>query len=1463
MNRWTRLRRVLLGTAAVLAVLCIAVLIAGHFYLRSSRVAQDVQEQLQAALGVPAEVGSAHVGLAGDTVVRDLRLIDEGDHEPFLRVGQAAADLSVLRYLIGGRVPRRIDLRDAHLRLRFDRDGKLLTRLHGVSQPSAIGGGPLPALDLRNASITIEQEGRPDFTLQGISLTLKRSEGENLTGVIDDPAWKPIEMTGHVGSTGDFSITLSSKGLALTHAMLRSLPLVQPALWARIQLDGPSVPLKFTLASSTKAGGDKSASPGVSYKLAFDHLRITLPQTDRPALVASPVHGELEGNENGFRLTGAVRDHYWGNWAVSAGLVAKTGVIKVELHTPDVVVDQKKLEAVPYVPKSVWQQVRANGETAVDVQVNLSTHKPDVHYRVDLKVKQATVYVSSIDLQATSATGEVIVEDNRVLLRNVTGATAGGTIATSGDLDFAVEPNRLKFNVDARGLALKDLPKKWDLPAQLDGKLTGKANLVVTLRDGNPETSGSGAGRIEDVKLVGLPAKPIPLELSTDGKRIRLTPQSPLVHILLYAAAPEVTTVPMMVIKRQGDKETRRQGDLQPGRLVGQAVSGLGTAVNWVAGSTSEVLRRFGEMNRPAKPGGTPLYLNANLSLTDVDLADLLRRLNVMLPFEVAGRLSFNMKVGIPVNTTRDFRAYRLDGSVILSHLSVAGVPMENVRAGVNYQKGVLRLDKLTGNLGKGSFQGNASVQVVPRGNLSVDLAVKDLPTADVLQPIPALSGKASGTVSFTVRAGVPLDRLREVAAWTGTASLSVPVLNVVGLVLRNFSTGLTLVRGAALLSDLRGEVQGGQLSGSGSLSLTGMQRFQSDLKLAGLDVRRLTTLLPASWTSLPNSGAVTASAELRGTLTPLNVTASGKLTSGAIQVVGARFDRLALDWTLDDRVAKVSNLKAALYRGEVTGTATAPLTGRSPGRLDLKINNVDLLALAGSLGGLPFKVEGRVSGTAKGQYVPPKDGAKEKTGAWTAEMDVSASTLKLQNVPVEKLHGKLDYRDGKAEYQLEGNALGGKLRIDGKLPPEPMGAAGRTDGRLRIEGVRMSRLWRALGLRRRLGSMYGVLSVDLPFRIERPSLRPVGQGQFEIRDLAHRGSELTDSLRGNIVLTGEGVFLRNVEAELAGGVLRAGVAYRFRAGSRSAFTLSLSQVESSRLLGDQFKDTLQGPISLELRGSLGREWRGAGSLEMARGKVFGVEVSEWRVPLDFTYAPGAGRGELLVRDSSAQVGQGRARLATTFNWNDHMRLEGSLQMFDAGLRSLAGLLGDVTTYAQGRVTGRFDFGGGEIHSVNDLTGNLQATLREAQALQLPILSPITPFLLPGQGSTTFRSGDVRARLANGVWRISQMTLENNLAKLIIQGTITVQGRLDLNVVGRTNSLGGLDPVLLRILARRLPPFGPVPVGLIFQVTEFLSNRVVHLRITGTTKAPQVQVEALRLLSEEAVRFFLSRTLLP
>ena len=372
------------------------------------------------------------------------------------------------------------------------------------------------------------------------------------------------------------------------------------------------------------------------------------------------------------------------------------------------------------------------------------------------------------------------------------------------------------------------------------------------------------------------------------------------------------------------------------------------------------------------------------------------------------------------------------------------------------------------------------------------------------------------------------------------------------------------------------------------------------------------------------------------------------------------------------------------------------------------------------------------------------------------------------------------------------------------------------------------------------------------------------------MRDLKWRQNDLAESLIGDIRLGADGVSLRDGGAEFAGGLLRFALSYRWGARDRGWFSVNLSRAESSRLLvfeeaegTSSMKEAFQGPLDLHLRGNLGAEWRGGGEVVLSRGKVWGVEVTDLRVPVDFSFVPAQGQGELMLRESSAQLGHGRGQLRAAITWDDTMRVEGTMRFFDASLRSLAGVVGDVSTYAQGRVSGRVEFGGSDMRSINDLTAQVQATLTEAQAMQMPILNLLTPYLLPGQGGTTFRNGELRARLTNGVWRIQQLTLESPLVHLILQGTLTVQGRLDLDVVAQTSTLGGLNPVLVRVILTKLPPVGPVPVGLILQATELLSNRVIRVRITGTTKMPRVQVEPLRVLSEEAVRFFLLRTVLP
>src|SRR5262249_34168676 len=124
-----------------------------------------------------------------------------------------------------------------------------------------------------------------------------------------------------------------------------------------------------------------------------------------------------------------------------------------------------------------------------------------------------------------------------VRLRGVTGRAAGGTIATEGDLDFRGDASRLNFCVEVRGLGLRRLPASWGLPAQVDGKLTGRADLAVTVRDGKTELRGSGRGEVSDASLAGFRARgPIPLILKADGRRLNYSSPSPWIQTLLFAA---------------------------------------------------------------------------------------------------------------------------------------------------------------------------------------------------------------------------------------------------------------------------------------------------------------------------------------------------------------------------------------------------------------------------------------------------------------------------------------------------------------------------------------------------------------------------------------------------------------------------------------------------------------------------------------------------------------------------------------------------------------------------------------------------------------------------------------------------------------------------------------------------------------------------------------------------------------
>ncbi|HEV3262578.1 MAG TPA: AsmA-like C-terminal region-containing protein [Gemmataceae bacterium] len=1215
MKRWRRFFLIIL----VILVVAVVALELGRRYLLSRRVGAAVAERLEAAYGGRVEVGDVDVGLGG-TDIHDLTLYEEGNgagEEPWAVIKEVRANVSILD-LLGGAEPGELTLDGAAVTLRFDRDGRLLTRL-----PTSRGAtGELPAVDIQHGRVTLRQEGRPDLVVSDIDAEL-RSEGDRL------------------------------------------------------------------------------------------------------------------------RLTGTLAEPAWGNATLEALLDRKTGEAAVTLKVPRTHVTQDMLSNLPLVSPAVWQEVQAEGDTPVEFTLRSDAKTKGAHYHVALNPEETMVHVAAIDLRAAQAHGRVVIEDGVVKLRDVQGRMAGGTITTSGDLDFRATPQRLDFKVSVDGAEVSRLPPSWlaSLPHGVEGILTGQANLQVTLGKAGPRTNGTGQGVIKNARIGGQPAEPIRIELHGNGKGFRLTS-------LREPGSEGVAPA------RAGNRD-----DFFPAWAANRLIAAVVRVIQ-VTHDTGKAA--LGLVHQPPPKPGTkpsPRYLEVNLAMHDVNVEEFVRGLNLQLPFPVAGRLSFRLQAAFPLDTPKDAKTYRLDGTAAAPWLTVADLRMQQVRATIAYRDGVLRLTQFRGRApaayrpavgppASGGFDGTARVQVVPTGDLTAKVTLDEIPLDRVASLVPGTAAQAAGVLSGSVEVQAPSARLKEVTAWFASGSVIARGVRAYGWALDIAATDVRLKEGELTLSGLRGVIQNTPVTGSGHLRLAAPYAYGGKLSLPPSDVASLGRLYPGFQPPVPVDGRIEATADVEGTLSP-----------------------------------------------------------------------------------------------------------------FTAKMDLRAPQLRVQGIPAERLHGSLDYGMQGVAYRLTGEALGGRFDLDGKLPPaEPRQAEPAPDGHLRIQGARLGRLGPALDPASFLGPLRGLLDLELTFRHQGPDRSPVGSGLVVLRRLRWGTTVLADRLASDLLLTPQELRLRNLAGTLAGGSLRGQAVLNFHSRERSWCSIALDRGEASRLLAPWpvLADNIQGPVDLRLRGTFGKPWMGSGELDLGQGRAWGIEVVDWRLPFDWVLAPRHGRGRVDVHDTVAQMARGRLSGRGRLGWGEGTRLQAQVQLFQLDLESLARQLADSGQTGTGRITGRLDFSGTDVRSWDDVTATLEASLAQTQAFQFPVLNALAPYVFPGQSPAAAGTGEVRARLDRGIIRVQRLALDVRQLPVFIQGTITLQGRLDLDATVN-NSRPGQNLILPRLLGDRFSPSAPLPVGILTQATNLLARQLLHFRVTGTVHSPAVRIEPLPLLSEGALRFFLNR----
>lgn len=1238
-----------------------------------------------------------------------------------------------------------------------------------------------------------------------------------------------------------------------------------------IDMHGAELYLRFDAKGNLLTHLPSSKEHAARYpSLRLDGGKLTLDQEGRPPMVIQNVAGELTPGDQAFQIKGSVTDPYWGDWALQGTFDLKAGDYAATLDSSDVAVTPEKLKALPFIPAKVWREVEAEGHTPARVVFHYRKEPHLSHYRVDLEPKSADwIKVPSIHLLATRVGGKIAVDDNVVKLNDVTGQVAQGTMSVTGDLDFRGAVDKLQFGVKVNGLVLSELPRQWGVQkkADINGKLTGSADLVLLIDDKGVQTRGKGEGIINEARWGQINFQPIHLELYATGKGFgfrqksqvgRNTLQSLAVLAILAAAAPA----------EQAPAPEANDWLLHPERALTAVPEAVGYATNRMVDGASAVLNRLNRWSKPLAPGEQPALLEADLGLENVDLTLLVKQAGLKLPFDLTGRLSFQMHVGIPIDTPRDLKAYRLRGTATFPTLNVAGFAMADVKAKVHYANGVLDLQDLSGRVPQpprpgapataGTFSGKARYEVVPEGTLSADLRVQDVPLDGALDAVPGAAGQAAGILSGTVNASVPAAKVRDPAAWRASGSLSAPEVRLYGLTLKGFAADLGLAGGRATVSGLKANLEGAPITGSAEARLTGNWPFQAKLDLGKLDLGAVEHMVPSVRPPFTVAGTVRLTATADGTLQPVNVNARGTASADGLTVEGVKVDSLSFNFSEGAKGLSLQKIEAKLYEGQITGSAVVPMRPAQPGQVDLSVKGVDVRQLARSLPRMPVRLEGKVDGSVTGKI---SAAAPDKPRAVNTDIKLTAPLLRVQGIPAQKLNARVEYRAGAADYRLTGETLGGTFHLQGKLPPRNQAkpaAAPAPDGRLEVRGVRLRRLWAALRLRS-LSSLGGVASLTLNYRHEGPDRLPVGTGQFEITGVTWADRDLDDMVRGDLVLTGEALELRNISGNLGrGGTLRARLAVPLTARRTGSFSVTLRGVEASDVLlpYPDLADQIKGPLDVHLYGRLGPEWYGGGTVVLTQGRVFGVRVNEWRVPLEFRYGPSSGNGEVHVRGSHASLAQGRADTELTYSWGAGGRLSGGMRFYEVNLAGLLGPESEFSSYASGRLSGRVEFGGYDVRSVNDVTATVDARLGQTQAYQVPVLRQLTPFL--GMGQTgTFTSGQLRGTLSRGVFRVQRFALTGNYVQLFMEGTVTTAGLLNLNALARTGVLGASGP-LAAVFGPRFAAAAAIPASVLSAGAVLLAGQVVRFHLGGTVRSPVIQIQPLSSLTEEAFRFFLA-----
>ena len=597
-------------------------------------------------------------------------------------------------------------------------------------------------------------------------------------------------------------------------------------------------------------------------------------------------------------------------------------------------------------------------------------------------------------------------------------------------------------------------------------------------------------------------------------------------------------------------------------------------------------------------------------------------------------------------------------------------------------------------------------------------------------------------------------------------------------------------------------------------------------------------------------SGIANAKIEFGGDLTTLEWQTSGNVAITAPRVDGQRLRDIEANWTHSGN--DWAGSKAVI--NAFGGTIELKELVAAPARISVEIADIKASELT-SLAALPVELTGTLSGDAS---------LNEWSLAETrwAELNLTGVSAVVGSAEFGDVSAKAELRKQKLTYSLGGRLLNGKLTSEGEADLSTISETGLQDLSFPLEvqltNGSLNDLYRRSPSLTSLRPLLGTVSANAEVVVRLDSA-PTGQGTIRVNDLTWNNELLTREVSTVASLTNDSLQFDNLRVDLKQGEVSGRATLPLAANATGSYQIDVRQFDLQRFIEIVVSDAPSGVGTLDARisGQIGRSVSGQGSLAINRSEVLGLSGRTFRVPVRFQIEPQQQSGRVEFRQSRFQLFGGNVSGRAALEFGRSLNFSTDLRVSRLDTEKLFSTVAGFDDSGQGDLSGRFILRGTAIRSLRDLQGSFTGELDRAQAFQLPLLDTLTTPLGGNQLQTReFDSDEIDLRLNAGKIEVRQLNLSNSLAKVAISGNVFVDGRLDLDVSGRVERFN--QPTLIdQFAGSPLSRVGGPTVAVLAEAAEFLSDRLIFLKVGGTISRPQVRPDSGRLLQQETIRYFL------